>query len=71
MSNGGITLKVLSYGGVVQTLEVPDRDGRTANVSLGFGNLEDYVAHSPYSGALIGRYGNRIAGGSPTAPPGG
>ncbi|MDX6313033.1 MAG: aldose 1-epimerase, partial [Streptomyces sp.] len=46
MSNGGITLKVLSYGGVVQTLEVPDRDGRTANVSLGFGNLEDYVAHS-------------------------
>ncbi|MFD3455122.1 aldose epimerase family protein [Streptomyces sp. NPDC058691] len=60
---GGITLRVLSYGGIVQTLELPDRHGHRANVALGFDNLDDYVAHSPYFGALIGRYGNRIARG--------
>ncbi|MDX2644666.1 galactose mutarotase [Streptomyces sp. PA03-1a] len=63
VSNGGITLKVLSYGGVVQTLELPDRRGRRVNVSLGFDDIAGYVANSPYFGALIGRYGNRIAGG--------
>jgi aldose 1-epimerase len=56
-------MRVLSYGGIVQTLDVPDRRGRTANISLGFDNLDDYVAKSPYFGALIGRYGNRIAAG--------
>ncbi len=63
LENGGTRLKVLSYGGVVQSLEVPDRRGRHANVSLGFGTLDDYVASSPYFGALIGRYGNRIGKG--------
>ncbi|NGO09812.1 galactose mutarotase [Streptomyces sp. HC44] len=60
LENGGTRLKVLSYGGIVQSLEIPDRRGRYANVSLGFDNIEDYVASSPYFGALIGRYGNRI-----------
>lgn len=63
LANGGTRLKVLSYGGIVQSLELPDRRGRYANVSLGFDNLDDYVALSPYFGALIGRYGNRIAAG--------
>lgn len=63
LSNGGTRLRVLSYGGVVQSLEIPDRRGRTANVSLGFDNLPDYAAKSPYFGGLIGRYGNRIAEG--------
>ncbi len=63
LENGGTRLKVLSWGGVVQSLEIPDREGRYANVSLGFGTIEDYVAGSPYFGALIGRYGNRIAEG--------
>ncbi|AKZ55529.1 Aldose 1-epimerase [Streptomyces ambofaciens ATCC 23877] len=63
LENGGTRMKVLSYGGVVQSLEVPDRRGRHANVSLGFDNLDDYVASSPYFGALIGRYGNRIGRG--------
>ncbi|MGP3973591.1 aldose epimerase family protein [Streptomyces sp. 8N114] len=62
LANGGTRLRVLSYGGIVQSLEIPDRRGRTANVSLGFDALDDYVADSPYFGALIGRYGNRIAG---------
>ncbi|MET7903752.1 aldose epimerase family protein [Streptomyces sp. NPDC005355] len=64
IENGRTRLKVLSYGGIVQTLEIPDRHGHRANVSLGFADLDSYVAHSPYFGALIGRYGNRIARGT-------
>jgi aldose 1-epimerase len=63
LQNGGTRLKVLSYGGIVQSLEIPDKHGRYANVSAGFAALEDYVASSPYFGALIGRYGNRIGRG--------
>jgi aldose 1-epimerase len=63
LENGGTRLKVLSYGGIVQSLEIPDRQGRYANVSLGFDTIEEYVSHSPYFGALIGRYGNRVDAG--------
>ncbi|AZQ34488.1 galactose mutarotase [Streptomyces cyaneochromogenes] len=63
LANGGTRMKVLSYGGIVQSLEIPDREGRLANVCLGFDDIEDYVAKSPYFGALIGRYGNRIGKG--------
>ncbi|MEE1799590.1 MULTISPECIES: aldose epimerase family protein [unclassified Streptomyces] len=63
LENGGTRLKVLSYGGIVQSLEIPDRRGRYANVSLGFDNLDDYLTATTFFGALIGRYGNRIAGG--------
>ncbi|MFE2179432.1 hypothetical protein ACFXB5_02245, partial [Streptomyces sp. NPDC059455] len=64
IENGRTRLRVLSYGGIVQALEIPDRHGRRANVSLGFDDLDSYVADSPYFGALIGRYGNRIARGT-------
>jgi aldose 1-epimerase len=63
LARGGTRMKVLSYGGIVQSLELPDRHGRYANVSLGFGTLDPYLTDSPYFGALIGRYGNRIAKG--------
>ncbi|MFJ3982715.1 aldose epimerase family protein [Streptomyces fungicidicus] len=63
LENGGTRMKVLSYGGVVRSLEIPDRRGRYANVSLGFDTVEEYVASSPYFGALIGRYGNRVGKG--------
>ncbi|MEV6796385.1 aldose epimerase family protein [Streptomyces sp. NPDC051320] len=63
VANGGTRLQVLSYGGIIHSLEVPDRRGRAANIALGFDNLADYVAKSPYFGGLIGRYGNRIARG--------
>ncbi|MEU5108820.1 MULTISPECIES: aldose epimerase family protein [unclassified Streptomyces] len=63
IENGRTRLSVLTYGGIVQSLEIPDRHGRMANVSLGFADLDSYVAGSPYFGALIGRYGNRIANG--------
>jgi aldose 1-epimerase len=63
LENGGTRLKVLSYGGIVQSLEIPDREGGYANVSLGFDTIEPYVTESPYFGALIGRYGNRVGQG--------
>jgi aldose 1-epimerase len=65
LTNGrGMRVRILTYGGIIQTLEVPDRHGRTANVVLGFGDLQGYLDHpDPYFGAVIGRYGNRIAQG--------
>ncbi|MFE2089753.1 aldose epimerase family protein [Streptomyces sp. NPDC057582] len=63
LENGGTRMKVLSYGGIIQSLEIPDRHGRRANVSLGYDNIESYVAGTTFFGALIGRYGNRIAKG--------
>lgn len=63
LANGGTRLKVLTYGGTVQSLEIPDRRGRYANVSLGYDNLESYVTGTTYFGATIGRYGNRIGKG--------
>jgi aldose 1-epimerase len=60
----GMTVKVITYGGIVTEINTPDRKGKTANVALGFDNLADYVAKSPYFGAIIGRYANRIAKGT-------
>ena len=59
----GMKVRILTYGGIIQSLRVPARNGRTANVVLGFDNLDDYIAKSPYFGATIGRYANRIARG--------
>ena len=60
----GMRMKVLTFGGVIQKLRVPDRRGRFANVVLGLDRVADYAADTdPYFGSLIGRYGNRIAGG--------
>ncbi|MFI9340363.1 aldose epimerase family protein [Streptomyces sp. NPDC052773] len=63
LERAGVRVRVLSYGGIVQSLEVPGRDGRTANVVLGFDGLDGYLEHrGGYLGALVGRYANRIAG---------
>ena len=59
----GMSVKIITYGGIVTEIDTPDRTGKTANVALGFDNLADYVAKSPYFGAIIGRYANRIAKG--------
>ncbi|SDI97670.1 aldose 1-epimerase [Lentzea albidocapillata subsp. violacea] len=67
---GGLTVRVLDYGGVIQSLEVPDRHGVPANVVLGFPALDDYLANNRpgaarvFFGAVIGRYANRIARGA-------
>ncbi|GAA4135322.1 aldose epimerase family protein [Actinomadura keratinilytica] len=63
LTSGALRVRVLTYGCVVQTLEAPDRDGVPANVVLGCATLDDYVTRSRYFGAVVGRYGNRIAGG--------
>ncbi len=60
---GGMTMQVSDYGGTIVSLTAPDRNERFADIVLGYDRLEDYLAASPYFGALIGRYGNRIAGG--------
>jgi aldose 1-epimerase len=63
-NSSGIAVAVMTYGAAVQQLWVPDRDGRKANVVLGFPTLADYVAHDGhYFGAIIGRCANRIAHG--------
>ncbi len=59
----GLSLSVLSYGGIIQALQVPDRFGDRVNVSLGFDTLEEYIEKSPYFGAIVGRFANRIANG--------
>jgi aldose 1-epimerase len=65
---GGMTVTVSTYGGVVQSLSVPSRDGEPLNVALGHSSLGEYVADfarlggASFFGAIIGRYANRIAG---------
>ena len=64
LDNGnGMVAKITNYGGIVTELHVPDRNGQTADVVLGFDNLEAYKAGHPYFGAIVGRCANRIAGG--------
>src|SRR6266540_2571945 len=57
----GMTVRITNYGGIIQSIDVPDRRGHTTNVALGFDNLDDYVTSSPYFGCITGRYANRIA----------
>jgi aldose 1-epimerase len=62
-NNKGAEAGICNYGGLVIFLKVPDRNGKFGDVVLGYDNLADYIKDSPYFGALIGRYGNRIAKG--------
>ena len=59
----GASVSIINYGGIVTSLKVPDRNGKLADVVLGFKTLAEYEKPGPYFGALIGRYGNRIANG--------
>ncbi len=59
----GLVIKLINYGAVFAAVEIPDREGKLANVTLGFPSLAGYQDKSPYFGATIGRYGNRIAKG--------
>lgn len=59
----GLEARIISYGGIVISLRVPDRDGRLDDIALGYDNLDGYLKSTPYFGAIIGRYGNRIAKG--------
>ena len=59
----GIEVTAITYGGIITSLKVPDRNGAIGDVVLGFGTIDGYVKDHPYFGAIIGRYGNRIAKG--------
>jgi len=61
---GGVRASLMNYGATLVALEAPDRDGKSADITLGFDALEDYVKfNSPYFGSIVGRCANRIAGG--------
>jgi aldose 1-epimerase len=65
LRNGsGFQVDIADYGGTIVRLRAPDRNGKLADVTLGFNSVESYPKQSPYFGALIGRVGNRIAHGS-------
>jgi aldose 1-epimerase len=62
LSNGaGLRVKVLTLGAIIRSLETPDREFRLEDVVLGFDRLDGYFRNAPYFGAVVGRYGNRIA----------
>jgi aldose 1-epimerase len=61
----GIEVSVLTYGATLQAILVPDRNGKLANIALGFASIDEYLGpDSHYLGATVGRYANRIAGGT-------
>ncbi len=60
---GGVEARVVGYGGAIVSLRAPDREGRVADVVLGYDDVQGYVDGQAYFGALIGRYANRIRGG--------
>ena len=59
----GIKLRAMTYGAIVVSLETPDREGKSADIVLGYNTLAEYIKDTPYFGAIVGRYGNRIANG--------
>ena len=64
--NQGAFCKIITYGGIVTELHVPDKNGQLADIVLGFDDLAGYLSPQPYFGALCGRYANRIAKGKYT-----
>ena len=63
IKNGSLEVSITTYGARVVSILTPDRNGKVANVSLGYDNLESYIADKTFFGAIVGRYGNRIAHG--------
>lgn len=62
-NDNGMEIDVITYGGIITRWTAPDKDGNYEDVVLGFNDLDSYFGDVPYFGALIGRYGNRIANG--------
>ncbi len=60
----GLQIDLLTYGGIVTSIRTPDRDGGFDDIALGYDALEPYLERSPYFGAIVGRYANRIAAGT-------
>ena len=60
---GGLKARIMTYGAILVSLEVKDRGGKLGDITLGYDGLDGYLKASPYFGAIVGRYGNRIAKG--------
>ncbi len=58
----GLRARVITYGAILVSMEVPDRDGRLGDVVLGFDDCDSYIQRNPLFGAVVGRYANRIGG---------
>ncbi|MGZ4788986.1 MAG: aldose epimerase family protein [Terriglobales bacterium] len=63
-NHNGMEVVITNFGGDVVSIKVPDRNGKMADVALGFDNVSEYEKQGPYFGALVGRYANRIANGT-------
>jgi aldose 1-epimerase len=72
-NTNGMSVQILTYGAIVRAIDVPDRTGQPSDVALGFNSLQDYVTNDsppvttnggPYFGEVLGRYANRLAGGT-------
>jgi aldose 1-epimerase len=63
INSNGIKVKITNYGGIITTILVPDRNGKMGDIVLGYDSLDKYITNSPYFGAIVGRYANRIAKG--------
>src|SRR5262245_27048459 len=61
-NQNGMEVWITNYCGIVVSLKTPDRAGKLADIVLGYDRLDGYLQKTPYFGALIGRYGNRIGG---------
>ena len=59
-NTNGMIAKITNFGGILVSLEVPDRNGKLADITLGFDKLDGYLGEHPYFGAIVGRYANRI-----------
>lgn len=62
-NSNGCKVSIINYGAIVTSIIVPDKNGKFENVNLGYDTLEDYIKDKTYLGAIVGRYGNRIAKG--------
>lgn len=62
-NKNGVEMKVINYGGIITHLKTPDKNGALEDIVLGYDSLAGYLKSTPYFGALVGRYGNRIANG--------
>jgi aldose 1-epimerase len=56
----GVEMRVINYGAIIVSLKVPDKTGALGDIVLGYNRIDDYVKDTPYFGAVVGRYGNRI-----------
>lgn len=60
----GVAVTLTNYGGIITSVQTPNRNGQPGDIVLGYDKLEEYVARNPFFGCLVGRYANRIGGAS-------